>query len=209
MMVIDRVVVGPLQTNCYIVMCPETKEAVIIDPGDEASRIAAVVNYHKAQVKALLVTHGHFDHLMAVGELKERLNAPFWLPQLDWDIAKHASQQATFFGFVASPVPEPDESVEDGQEIPVGSLKIKVLATPGHTPGHVSFLIEEHLFCGDVLFAGGIGRTDLPGGSHEQLMQTLRERILTLPASTTVHPGHGPDTIIGEEKLTNPFLRGL
>lgn len=199
-MLIDRVVVGPLQTNCYIVICEETKEAAIIDPGDEASRISAVISYHGATVKCIIATHGHFDHVMAVGDLKARYDAPFMIGRMEQEVLKYAKPQALFFGFVASAVPEPDELLDDGQEISVGALKLKVVSVPGHSPGHIALLTNGHLFSGDVVFENGIGRTDFPGGSHEELMRTIRERILSLPLTTVIHPGHGGEFTLAEAK---------
>ncbi|MFA4029107.1 MAG: hypothetical protein GDYSWBUE_001739 [Candidatus Fervidibacterota bacterium] len=199
-MLIDRVVVGPLQTNCYIVVCDVTKEAAIIDPGDEASRISAVVSYHGAAIKRIIATHGHFDHVMAVGELKGRYGAPFAVGRMERDVLKHAKPQALFFGFIASSVPEPDELLDDGQEIEVGAVKLKVISAPGHSPGHIALFVDGHLFSGDIIFESGIGRTDFPGGSHEEMMKTIRERILTLPPDTVIHPGHGNEFTLAEAK---------
>lgn len=197
---IDRVVVGPLQTNCYIVICEETKEAAIIDPGDEAARISAVVSYHGAIVKCIIATHSHFDHVMAVGDLKAKYGAPFMIGRMEQDVLKYAKPQALFFGFVASAVPEPDELLDDGREIDVGTFKLKVISVPGHSPGHIALFTDGHLFSGDVVFENGIGRTDFPGGSHEELMKTIRERILSLPLTTVIHPGHGDEFTLAEAK---------
>lgn len=200
-MLIDKVVVGPLQTNCYIVICEETKEAAIIDPGDEAARIAAVLGYHGAFVKCIIATHGHFDHVMAVGGLKERYLVPFMVGKMEQEVIRQAKHQALFFGFIASDVPQPDELLEDGQEVEVGKVKLKVIEAPGHSPGHIALYVEGHLFSGDTFFENGIGRTDFPGGSYEELMKTVRERILSLPLDTVIHPGHGGEFTISQAKL--------
>lgn len=201
MLLIDKVIVGPLQTNCYIVACGETKEGVIIDPGDEPSRIAAVVNYHGVKVKALIATHGHFDHVMAVEKLKEQYGAPFLVGRREEEIVRHAKHQALFFGFVASSVPQPDELLDDGQEVEVGKLKLCVMSAPGHSPGHIALLVDEHVFSGDIVFENGFGRTDFPGGSYEDLVKTIKERIFKLPPETIIHPGHGHEFTVAEARL--------
>lgn len=201
MLLIDKVIVGPLQTNCYIVACGETKEGVIIDPGDEPSRIAAVVNYHGVKVKALIATHGHFDHVMAVEKLKEQYGAPFLVGRCEEEIVRHAKHQALFFGFVASSVPQPDELLDDGQEVEVGKLKLCVMSAPGHSPGHIALLVDEHVFSGDIVFENGFGRTDFPGGSYEDLVKTIKERIFKLPPETVIHPGHGREFTVAEARL--------
>jgi len=207
---VDSVVVSPFQTNCYIVGCPETKEGIIIDPGDEPERILAVVNFHRLKIVAIVATHGHLDHVLAVKAVKEATGAPFLLPELDLPIARSAHIQARFYNWLAEPVPDPDGFLEEGQTLSVGNLSFQVLELPGHTPGHIALYWSDesgnrYLFSGDVLFAGSVGRTDLPGGNWEVLQNSLR-RLMSLPDETIVYPGHGRKTTIGEERRYNPFV---
>jgi hydroxyacylglutathione hydrolase len=207
---VDSVVVSPFQTNCYIVGCPETKEGIIIDPGDEPERILAVVNFHQLKIVAIVATHGHLDHVLAVRAVKEATGAPFLLPELDLPIARSAHIQARFYNWLAEPVPEPDRFLQEGQTLTVGRISFQVLELPGHTPGHIALYRADEkgggcLFSGDVLFAGSVGRTDLPGGNWETLQKSLR-RLMSLPDETIVYPGHGRKTTIGEERRYNPFV---
>lgn len=209
-LLVDSVVVSPFQTNCYIIACPETKEGIVLDPGDEPERILAVVKFHKVSVTAIVSTHGHLDHVLAVKEVKEATQAPFLLPELDLPIAKNAHIQARFYNWLAEPVTDPDGFLREGQTLTIGKISFQVLHLPGHTPGHIALYYEgvdgsKHLFSGDVLFAGSVGRTDLPGGSWEQLKSSLR-RLMSLPDETIVYPGHGRRTTIGEERQYNPFV---
>jgi hydroxyacylglutathione hydrolase len=207
---VDSVVVSPFQTNCYIVGCQETKEGIVIDPGDEPERILAVVNFHRLKIVAIVATHGHLDHVLAVKAVKEATGAPFLLPKLDLPIARSAHIQARFYNWLAEPVPDPDGFLEEGQTLSVGNLSFQVLELPGHTPGHIALYWADEkgegcLFSGDVLFAGSVGRTDLPGGNWEVLQNSLR-RLMSLPDETIVYPGHGRKTTIGEERRYNPFV---
>jgi len=207
---VDSVVVSPFQTNCYIVGCPETKEGIIVDPGDEPKRILAVVNFHQLKIAAIVATHGHLDHVLAVKAVKEATGAPFLLPELDLPIAKSAHIQARFYNWFAEPVPEPDGFLREGQTLIVGNISFQILELPGHTPGHIALYWVDgkgkgYLFSGDVLFVGGVGRTDLPGGNWENLRNSLK-RLMSLPDETIVYPGHGRKTTIGEERRYNPFV---
>lgn len=209
-LLVDSVVVSPFQTNCYIIACPETREGIILDPGDEPERILAVAKFHKVSITAIVSTHGHLDHVLAVKEIKEATQAPFLLPELDLSIAKSAHIQARLYNWLAEPVPDPDGFLREGQTLTVGKVSFQVLHLPGHTPGHIALYFEsvdgsKHLFSGDVLFAGSVGRTDLPGGNWEQLQSSLK-RLMSLPDETIVYPGHGRQTTIGEERQYNPFV---
>ncbi len=210
MLLVDSVIVSPFQTNCYIVACPKTREGIIIDPGDEPERILAVVKFHKVNVKAIVATHGHLDHVLAVKAVKEATGATFFLPELDLPLVQNAHIQARSYGCLAEPVPHPDEFLCEGQTLTIGEISFQVLHLPGHTPGHIALYFDsphgsKHLFSGDVLFAGSVGRTDLPGGSWEQLQSSLN-RLMSLPDETIVYPGHGLRTTIGKERLYNPFM---
>lgn len=200
-MIVKQLPVGPIQANCYIVGCEETKEGVVIDPGDEAERILAQVEELGLTVKYILNTHAHFDHIMANGPVKEKTGAPLALHPLDLPLLRRDGG-ADFFGLEAPTSPEPDIELAEGDVISFGGHTFEVLFTPGHTPGHVSFYERQEaiIFDGDVLFAGGIGRTDLPGGDQQTLFTSIREKLLTLPDDTTVCSGHGPLTTIGRER---------
>ncbi len=200
--------VGLIQTNCYIVGCEETKAGAIIDPGGHPDRILAEVQRHGLAVQYVLNTHAHFDHTDANRAIVAATGAPLALHAADRPLLQ-ASGGAAFFGLRADPSPEPDLELRDGDELAVGRLCLRVLHTPGHTPGHVCFYEPDQgvLFDGDLLFYRGVGRTDLPGGSWQQLVDSIRRVLFTLPDETVVYAGHGPATTIGEEKRFNPWLR--
>jgi glyoxylase-like metal-dependent hydrolase (beta-lactamase superfamily II) len=200
--------VGLIQTNCYIVGCEETKEGAVIDPGGHPERILAEVERQGLSIKYVLDTHAHFDHTDANGSIVQATAASLALHPDDRPLLE-ASGGAALFGMRAEPSPPPDLELHDGDEIKVGTLTFKVLHTPGHTPGHVCFYEADEgiLFDGDVLFYRGIGRTDLPGGSWQQLLESIQGVLFALPDNTIVYSGHGPATTIGEEKRLNPWLR--
>jgi glyoxylase-like metal-dependent hydrolase (beta-lactamase superfamily II) len=207
-LLISTLPVGLIQTNCYIVGCEETKEGVVIDPGGHPERILAEVKRHGLSIKYVLNTHAHFDHTDANGAIVEATGAPLALHPKDRPLLED-SGGAGLFGMQADPSPLPDRELEDGDELHVGNLCFQVLHTPGHTPGHVCFYEagEKVVFDGDVLFHRGIGRTDLPGGSWQQLLGSIQQVLFALPDETVVYSGHGPATTIGEEKKLNPWLR--
>ena len=207
-MIIASLPVGLIQTNCYVVGCEETKEGVVIDPGGHPERILAEVERHGLAIKYVLDTHAHFDHTDANGAIVQATGASLALHPEDRPLLE-ASGGAALFGMHAVPSPPPDLELHDGDEIQVGTLVFKVLHTPGHTPGHVCFYEADEgaLFDGDVLFYRGIGRTDLPGGSWEQLYSSIRNTLFALPDETVVYSGHGQPTRIGDEKKLNPWLR--
>jgi len=206
--IISVLPVGLIQTNCYIVGCEETKEGVVIDPGGHPERILAEVERHGLTIRYVLDTHAHFDHIDANGPIVEATGATLALHPADLPLLKTAGG-AALFGLPATPGPLPDLELRDGDELTVGELRFRVLHTPGHTPGHVCFYEPKEgvLFDGDVLFHRGVGRTDLPGGSWEQLMHSIRTILFALPDETVVYSGHGPATTIGEEKRLNPWVR--
>jgi len=205
--IVKIVPVGMTQANCYIVGCKETKLGVIIDPGAEGERILEGVEDSGLKITHVLLTHAHFDHMGAADEVVKATGARLALHPDDLPLL-NAGGGATFFGLPSAPVPDADIRLAADQEIDVGELTLRVLHTPGHTPGHVAFYEpnEGAVFDGDVLFAQGIGRTDLPGGSYEVLMSSIQENLMTLPDETLVYSGHGPATTIGRERTANPWL---
>jgi glyoxylase-like metal-dependent hydrolase (beta-lactamase superfamily II) len=207
-LIIVALPVGMIQTNCYIVGCEETKEGVVIDPGGNPERILAEIEGRGLSIKYVLNTHAHFDHTDANGAIVEATGAPLAIHAKERPLLQ-ASGGAALFGLQADPSPAPDLEIDDGDELEVGTLRLRVLYTPGHTPGHVSFYEpnEGVLFDGDVLFHRGIGRTDLPGGSWQQLMDSIQRVLFALPDETVVYSGHGPATTLGREKQLNPWLQ--
>jgi len=205
-MFIETLVVGPLQENSYVLACDETKEAVIFDPGAEADRIYQIVASHGFSLKYVLTTHGHPDHVGAVADIVEQTGAPFLMHQKDMYLIEGFDSDPIRVFLSARTPPVPDRFFQDNEAIAVGSLTLKVLHTPGHTPGSVCFLMNKVLISGDTLFANSIGRTDLPGGNYQQLLMSIHQRLLPLDDGTTVYSGHGSPTTIGHERHYNPFF---
>ncbi len=205
-MLVRRVVVGPLQVNCFIAACRATRQAAVIDPGDDAERILQVLADDELDVCCLINTHGHFDHIGANRALKDATGADLLIHRADAGLYQTAEEHAELFGLTTTPSPEPDRLLDEGDIIEVGSLSFSVLHVPGHSPGGICLHSQNHLFVGDVLFAGSIGRTDLPGGDHQALIAGIRQKLFDLPDEILVHTGHGPDTTLGEEKKFNPFV---
>jgi hydroxyacylglutathione hydrolase len=200
-LIIRQLSLGQLQTNCYIAGCEDSREAIVIDPGDEVGRILADLERFKLKVTHILNTHAHFDHIGANAALVKATGAPLALHSLDLPLLKERGG-AKYFGFEIPQSPDPDELLEEGSKISFGRYMVTTLFTPGHTPGHVSFYEASAgaLFDGDVLFAGGMGRTDLPGGDQSRLLESIEEKLLVLPDETIVYSGHGPTTTIGQER---------
>jgi hydroxyacylglutathione hydrolase len=200
--------VGPLQCNCSVIADENTREAMVIDPGDDIEDILAILNQNRLSVKQIVITHAHIDHVGGAMKLKKATGAPILLNQNDSALLKMLDVQASWLG-MATPGPvRIDQSLGDGDQIKAGSLSADVLHTPGHTEGSIClyFAPERKLIAGDTLFAGSIGRTDLPGGSYKKIIESLHERVLALPDETVVVPGHGELTTIGQERESNPFL---
>ncbi len=208
-MILETLVVGPLAVNCYIVGDETTREAIVIDPGGNARDILGTLRREQLKPIAIVNTHAHFDHLLALNEVRATTGVPFWLHVDEAQVLASAQMGATMFGFaMAQPAPA-DRLLRDGDQVRVGMLALKVLHTPGHTPGGICLLHDKSVIVGDTLFQGSIGRADLPGGDYATLMRSIRDRLLTLPEDTAVYPGHMNATTIGEEKQLNPFLRPL
>ncbi|RLF58450.1 MAG: MBL fold metallo-hydrolase [Thermoplasmata archaeon] len=186
-----KIVVGPYQANCYILGCKETMEGLVIDPGDEVFRIVKVITETGLKIRSILITHGHIDHVGGAAELKRITGAAVYIHPLD----------SAGLGFSS------DGQVNEGDTVRLGTYSIKVIHTPGHSPGGVCYLAPGAIFTGDTLFAGSIGRTDFPGGDYRQLIQGVKSKLFTLDDELLVYPGHGPPTTIATEKATNPFFR--
>lgn len=201
--------VGPLQCNCSLIGDEKSHEAIIIDPGDDISEILSLVRKHGLTVKQIVVTHAHIDHIGGATKLKQQTGAPILLNQNDYALLKMLDTQAAWLGMRPPETVQIDQSLVDADKITAGSLQATVIHTPGHTEGSIClfFPAQQKLIAGDTLFAGSIGRTDLPGGSFEKIISSLQDRILALPDDTVVVPGHGPLTTIGEERESNPFLQ--
>ena len=207
-MIHEMLPVGPLQCNCSIIGDETTHEAMVIDPGDDIEDVLAIIRKHGLQVKQIVITHAHIDHVGGAMKLRTATGAPILLNQNDYALLKMLDVQAAWIGMATPDKVEIDHSIAGGETVSAGSLTASVMQTPGHTEGSIClyFPTEKTLIAGDTLFAGSIGRTDLPGGSYQKIMRSLHDTVLALPDETVVIPGHGPVTTIGEERLTNPFL---
>ncbi|PKF61533.1 MBL fold metallo-hydrolase [Psychromonas sp. psych-6C06] len=202
--------VTPYEQNCSLIICEATKKAAVVDPGGNIERILAMVKKHDVSVDKVLLTHGHLDHVGGTEAIAKQLDVPiigpekeddFWLSQLE--------AQSQRFGFPLHTSFSPTTWLKEGEVVEVGNIKLKVLHIPGHTPGHIALLDEQskQVIVGDILFNGGIGRSDFPRGDQFQLVSGIKNKLLTLDPDTLVYPGHGPTTTIGREKMSNPFLR--
>jgi hydroxyacylglutathione hydrolase len=207
-MIQKALMVGLLEVNCYILADEATREAVVIDPGGDEDRILEVLNHNKFQLKLIIDTHGHFDHVDANQPLKEATGASIAVHELDAPALTQPSQEAMFFTGNRLRRSEADIILKENDILTFGSYRLKVLHTPGHTPGSISLVLEDHpyVYVGDLLFAGSIGRTDFPGGNFDALINAVRTKIFPLGDNYTVYPGHGPVTTVGQERKYNPFF---
>jgi glyoxylase-like metal-dependent hydrolase (beta-lactamase superfamily II) len=209
MIQIRQLTLGPLSTNSYLIGCERTFQAAIVDPAWNGASIAAMADNDGWDISHILLTHTHFDHVGGLQELKHATDAPIYVHPDAVLMLQNTTMSAAFFGLKVAAPPPPDEMLSENETILVGDLRLHVLFTPGHAPGHVCFYLPEYqvVFDGDVLFQDGIGRTDLPGGNYEQLMESIKNELLVLPDETRLFPGHGLATTIGDERQSNPFLR--
>jgi glyoxylase-like metal-dependent hydrolase (beta-lactamase superfamily II) len=208
-MIVETVIVGALGTNCYVVGCERTRQAVVIDPGDDPNDILAVLKRHRLSVERLVVTHAHFDHLLAARSLQQTTGAPFYVAGADLpELLTMRRRTIAWIGRDPGDPPEVDGDIIPGAALPVGDRSLEVRGTPGHSPGGVTFVDHEgrRAFTGDTVFAGSIGRTDLPGGNLKLLLESIRSEILSLPDDYALLPGHGPGSSVLEERTSNPFL---
>jgi glyoxylase-like metal-dependent hydrolase (beta-lactamase superfamily II) len=206
-MQILRMEVGSLGTNCYIIWCEETKKAAVIDPGGDAAAILTKIRDEKLAVEYIINTHGHGDHIGAVSKVKQATNAAVLIHAADADMLISSAKNLSMYmgpGITCDPA---DRTVREGDVVSFGSVSLTVLETPGHTAGGICLLTEGVVFSGDTLFAESIGRTDFPGGSYSQLINSIRQKLMVLPDDYTVYPGHGPSTTIGWERKRNPFIQ--
>lgn len=211
-LLVRKLEVGMLGTNCYILMDEDSCEGFIIDPGAEARRILEAASAAGLECKAILCTHGHMDHVAAAGKVSEGAGAPVLISREDAHVLEgspHGIGARLGSVLVSKPKSRKVDHLQGDQQIEFGPHSLRVVPTPGHTSGSMSFIAGDHIFCGDLVMQGSIGRTDLRGGSMTQLLDSVRKFVFTMPDETRIHPGHGPSTTVADEKKTNPFLRGL
>lgn len=203
-MIIKSLVVGPLESNCFIIADNHTKEALLIDPGDEPERILELITENNFRIKFIVCTHAHFDHVGALPEIKKETNALIVIHKNEVGIYKHTREMASSWGYELEPLPEPDILVSEGDNLNIGDSQFKIFHTPGHSPGGICIFGGGILITGDTLFKGSVGRTDLLGGNIEELIISFK-RLMSLPEETKVLPGHGPTSTIRQEKVNNYF----
>ncbi len=208
-MLVKRIVVGLLQTNCFVIKDEKTGKGAVIDPGGDADRVIKTVEKLDIELEHIIATHGHFDHIGGVKGVKDRFpEASFIMHEDDMFLLNTSSATARMWGIRIQDCPQPDKFITPGDDIPVGDISLEVRHTPGHSPGSVSLIYEQEAFVGDTLFQGSVGRTDFPQGSSKDLKKSISEQLYTLTDDTVVYTGHGPDTTILSEKKFNMFVRG-
>jgi glyoxylase-like metal-dependent hydrolase (beta-lactamase superfamily II) len=202
--------VGMLACNCSVIGDEGSLEAIVIDPGDDISEIVGVLNKHHLKVTMIVITHAHIDHIGGAAKLRDLTGAPVYMHKDDSGLAENLEMQAEWLGMAAPPNPGIDTPAHEGDVLRAGSIEAQVIHTPGHTPGSLSLFLpgENKLIAGDTLFRGSVGRTDLPGGDARLIAESIRGKLYALPEETIVVPGHGSNTTIGREKISNPFVRG-
>ena len=205
-MLIKCLPVGPIMANCFILGCEDTLRAAVIDPGDEADRILTSLAESRLTLDYIINTHGHFDHVGANKRLKDASNAPVLIHALDAPMLDQLAASASAWGLTIENSPAPDRTIDEGDSVSFGNITLTVIHTPGHTPGGVSLKTQGHVFVGDTLFSGSIGRTDFPGGNFETLKASIQQKLFALDDDVQVYTGHGPQTTIGQERRYNPFV---
>ncbi|MDD5284701.1 MAG: MBL fold metallo-hydrolase [Desulfuromonadaceae bacterium] len=207
-MIFEQIAVGPLSVNCYVLGCEKSHDGIVVDPGGDVELIKQAVRKHGLKISSIINTHGHFDHVGGNLQAVESFGARLLIHQADAYLLGTVAEVARMYGMTGENSPEPDEFLYDGMDITFGAYALKVLHTPGHTQGGCCLYIkkEDMIITGDTLFADSIGRSDLPGGSHEQLLDSIRTKLFSLPDNVTAYPGHGPETTIGHEKSCNPYF---
>jgi hydroxyacylglutathione hydrolase len=203
---VARKVVGPLSTNCYLLTCHQNGETVIVDPGGDIDLIEEYITQSGLEPVKIVCTHGHSDHIAGVAELKKRYGIPFAIHQADIETIKQSVEEAPMWGMGNIEQPSVDQTLAHGNTIKIGNSSVEIRHTPGHSPGSISLIFGTSALVGDTLFAGSIGRTDFKGGNFDTLINSIKQQLLTLPDETVVYCGHGPNTIIGRERKTNPYL---
>lgn len=199
--------VGSFAMNCYLLIDAEDGEAIFIDPGAEAEHLINRVTSLGVSLKFIINTHCHIDHTAEVSKIIEHFNVPFYIHQEDLSLLDSLEEQGKFFGLEVSGSPQVSDFVKDGDQLKFGNINCNILHTPGHSPGGISLKMDNSVFVGDCLFMDSIGRTDLPGGDYDQLIRSIKTKLLALDDSTLVYPGHGPSTTVGRERISNPFLQ--
>ena len=207
-MLIKTFELGPMESNAYILADEATRRAAIIDPGMNSEHLLEVLEAERLRLDLVFNTHGHFDHVFCDSYFTSKTGARLLIHEADVPLLRQMPEVARHYGFSVADPPQPDGFLRDGDIIPVGEISVRVYHTPGHSPGGVCLHVGEAVFSGDTLLAGSIGRTDIPGGSYEELVASIRAKLLSLPDATVVYTGHGPQTSIGDERQYNPFLLG-
>jgi len=204
---VETITVGSFAMNCYLLSDSDSKQAVLIDPGAESDRLIDEISARDLNLKFIINTHCHIDHTAEVSSIINHFKVPFYIHRAELPLLKNLKEQGDFFGLPVLEIPTVSDYVEDNQSLEFGNTKMKILHTPGHSPGGISILIKDSVFVGDCLFFDSIGRTDLLGGNYDQLITSIKTKLLTLDDSTIVYPGHGQSTTIGRERMNNPFLK--